>query len=315
MHEFGHYCIDTFSLDHSEGGNHSYTDSSLDLRLAWSEGVATWISCAIRDDDEYRDSNGSSVSHYKITDAPNNSSARTSANEWAVSYLIWKASKNVGTFDNTVTVLASFKNLTEQISLDTFYDQWQSVIGTASNLATYVDQVGMSYKLDNDEPSASTSPVDLGALSGTTTKSSLTFFGTGDEDIYKFTPSANTIYTINTQNTKNGALTQLDIYKGNLSTLIGSNAQANGSFGDSTSSIGVTATDATPIYIKVTRFNSSTHNYGYGNSSTPYGKTVGKYGSYDVNVSIGGSSGSVSPPTTSSSVASSGGGGGGCLLR
>ena len=285
LHEFGHYSMDAISKDHSEGGPHSITDNNLDLRLAWSEGLATWISCAIRDNDEYIDSNGSGTTNYRITGALSNSSARTSANEWAVSYLIWKASKNVGSFDDTVRVLASFKGLSEQISLDTFYDQWASLIRTEASFSNYVNEVGMSYKLDSDEPSASTSAYDLGTISGISTRSNLTFFAQNDEDIYQFTPIANASYTIKTANAKNGALTKLDIYKGSLSNLIGSNSQATGSYTDKISSIGIITTDSTPIFVKATRFNSTSHYYGYDSA---YKSTVGKYGSYDLSISATG---------------------------
>ena len=292
LHEFGHYIMDAISKDNSEGGQHSITDQALDLRLAWSEGVATWISCAIRDNDEYLDSNGRSTTNYKITNAPNNANARTSANEWAVSYLVWKASKNVGSFDDTIRVLSSFKGLSEQISLDTFYDQWASLIRTEASFSNYVNDVGMSYKLDVDEPNSSTSPLNLGSVTDSSTRSNLTFFAGNDEDIYQFIPSTNASYTIKTQNAKNGALTKLDVYKGSLSNLIGSNSQATGSYTDKTSSIGVIAIDSTPIFVKATRFNSTSHYYGYDSN---YKSTVGKYGSYDLTISKTGSISTTTP--------------------
>ena len=47
LHEFGHIAIEDLSKDHSLGGGHSL-NGQYDLRLAWSEGVATYLSSAIR---------------------------------------------------------------------------------------------------------------------------------------------------------------------------------------------------------------------------------------------------------------------------
>lgn len=61
LHEWTHYLIDVLSRSDSLGGSHSLSDK-LDLRLAWSEGMATAFAAILLDDPEYRDSSGSNQS-------------------------------------------------------------------------------------------------------------------------------------------------------------------------------------------------------------------------------------------------------------
>ncbi len=49
LHEYGHYLVEQFAQDDSPGGCHNLTDNDLDLRLAWSEGLGTFFSIAIKD--------------------------------------------------------------------------------------------------------------------------------------------------------------------------------------------------------------------------------------------------------------------------
>src|SRR5215468_1208521 len=47
-HEEGHFAAKNFSKDNSPGGTHFLGDNNQDLRLAWSEGWATYFSCSVR---------------------------------------------------------------------------------------------------------------------------------------------------------------------------------------------------------------------------------------------------------------------------
>jgi hypothetical protein len=57
LHEFGHAVAEAISIDHSQGGSHTLSGRH-DMRLTWSEGLATYIGSAIQGDPNYRDSNG-----------------------------------------------------------------------------------------------------------------------------------------------------------------------------------------------------------------------------------------------------------------
>ncbi|MDH4274907.1 MAG: hypothetical protein OEW08_07710, partial [Gammaproteobacteria bacterium] len=47
-HEFGHFVMDVFSHDESPGGEHSFTSTALDLRLAFSEGWGDFFPIAVK---------------------------------------------------------------------------------------------------------------------------------------------------------------------------------------------------------------------------------------------------------------------------
>ncbi|MBI3608735.1 MAG: hypothetical protein HY207_12270 [Nitrospirae bacterium] len=48
LHEFGHFMAYSFSVDVSPGGTHYLNDNTEDMRLAWSEGWASFFSAAVR---------------------------------------------------------------------------------------------------------------------------------------------------------------------------------------------------------------------------------------------------------------------------
>ena len=96
LHEFGHAAAEAFSIDHSLGGPHNI-DSQVDLRLAWSEGLATYIGSAISGRTQYTDSNGvfqvqeSRVMASIMTSMFKTLTAFIVTNEWAVSHILYKA--------------------------------------------------------------------------------------------------------------------------------------------------------------------------------------------------------------------------------
>src|SRR5574341_543648 len=48
LHEYGHFMAFSFSKAAEAGGAHYLNDSTQDIRLAWSEGWATFLSAAVR---------------------------------------------------------------------------------------------------------------------------------------------------------------------------------------------------------------------------------------------------------------------------
>lgn len=281
LHEFGHMAAEEFSLDHSAGGPHSIT-SHVDLRLAWSEGLATYLSSAIRNDSVNLDSSGgttsnkSNTSSFDINTPP--SSITESSNEWAVAYILWKAQQQTGSASSVLNTITSFKSLpssllNEQISLDTFHDLW-----SGSSLSTPYQDRKMAYH--NDAISESnTIPL---TISTSTQVTSLTFFPNADIDYFQFSSKSGDTFAIETKNTGNGALTSLKLFQGNVSSnvLVTSNDQATNSTSDTTSKIEFTASADTLYTIAVERFQSQSKNFGPGGTS--YSKTAGRYGNYDL---------------------------------
>ncbi len=335
LHEFGHLAMDLMSKDDSNGGDHlfnsgQYRGEDLDLRLAYSEGVATWIACAVVNKNSYMDF-GAGI-RYTIPGVINAQDSEkssqgpsTTTSEWAVNYLIYQASLAHANNGPVLQTLANMKNSQEVATMDSFWDEWQG-----SSLVEYSADVGMGYFEDGSEPNSSESPRQLQLVEGQTfARENLTFYsssGVSDTDTFTFTPIAGQNYTVSTNNANNGALTSIKIYKGSASPsqLIGENNQANGSQTDNTSRLVFQADDTTDIVIAVSRFNSDTAHYGPGqNNAYIYKSTAGKYGKYDLYITHGGqissnatngNSGldSISPTTQQNS---SSGGGGGCLLK
>ena len=344
LHEFGHMAIEEFSVDHSKGGFHNVS-GKYDMRLAWSEGVAHFISSAVRSDPINFDAVGESGGQLLIQPldiAFPSTSAVQSTNEWAVANILWRAFQNLDTHANLIlTALASFKSLPaaikdDPVSLDTFNDQW----GGAS-LASYYTDRSMTYAVDAISGNTLTSPVFIAdpTLYGL---QKLSFYANGNYDFFKFSATAGDKFVLATANATNGALTQINVYLGsNLSFLVASNAQANGLQKDATSYIDFTAPNSAGYLVQVLRFTSGTKNYGLGedtsvSTSGLYSKTVGRYGGYSFGlqkvssfsgtkdstfVSTANASSGTSTVTPAATTAATpaetgggGGGGGGCWL-
>ena len=286
LHEFGHLAMEAFSIDHSAGGSHSLT-ATTDLRLAWSEGVATWISCAIRGDAVYKDSTGSKDSSNKTINNPYDHTAprdasKESGNEAAITYVLWNAASGASD-QSIIDVVSSFKSLPsslegEQISMDTFNDLW-----TTTDLSSFYTNRSMSYNTDSLNVFNISSPR---SVSASETFSDLTFFPGGNSDYFTFSAQAGGTYTFETSKARNGALTKIDLYKDSISTdsLVQSNSQKNGSVSDTTSKLSFKSENNSTYFLEVSRFNSSTRNYGVAPST--YTKTVGRYGTYDLSSTL-----------------------------
>lgn len=283
QHEFGHVAMEAFSIDSSNGGSHSFT-SKEDLRLSWSEGVANYLSCAIRDSSEYLDTtNYNSSTERSIAgliayfdDIP---STKGAENESSVAYVLWEAQQAHG-LQAVIDTLGSFTQLSEQISMDSFHDRWEIEEPTSDLTSTYA-LAGMTYFEDVGSGSFST-PVFLTTSQSIT---DLTFYGKNDEDIFNFVPSDSGFYSFNTADTTNGALTSLFLYDTDQITVLQSNDQANGSLADTTSrTTSQWLAAGSTYYLKTERFTSSTKNYGRGFSD--YSSTVGSYGGYSLSATL-----------------------------
>ena len=300
LHEFGHLAMEAFSKDDSLGGGHSFT-GHYDLRLAWSEGAATYISSAIRNNAENRDFPNS------LLDISNPlASQKQSTNEIAVANLLWRAHQQDGSAEKTIGAITSFKNLPstltdERISLDTFMDVY-----TGADLSSFVLDRDLSYKQDQ---LTSTSYLNATPLTSSTTISGLTFYPSKKSDWFSYTGNAGDQVTFITKNTGNGALTLLNFYDGQL-LLLENNNQANNLTTDTTSTLTYTLTKSGIHYLEVGRFTSNTRNYGIdasiGQGPTAYSSTVGRYGNYDLEVAITKTTIVTTPTVTSEEVINSG---------
>jgi hypothetical protein len=92
LHEFGHYVAHFFSLDSSEGGEHSLFDTDLPGSLAWSEGFATWWGSHVRDSPIYMDSFGTGTFVMELETPTFANRLRGPGNELAVAASLWDVS-------------------------------------------------------------------------------------------------------------------------------------------------------------------------------------------------------------------------------
>ncbi|MBF0197917.1 MAG: carboxypeptidase regulatory-like domain-containing protein [Planctomycetes bacterium] len=280
LHEFGHYLMESLSLDHSQGGVH-YIDSQVDLRLAWSEGVASYISAAIRNDPNMIDTNyyGSSIDASKYSIADPSSAAMQTTNEWAVSYVLWQAHQDNSASDVMAT-LAAFQNLPsslngEQITMDTFNDLWEG-----SDLLEHYQDRSMTYWNDALADYTSTSPR---TLTSSESFSKLTFYPSNDVDYFIYTSENADTLTFKTNDTGNGALTKIEFFKLSLDNKVASDNPSLYSSSQSDSQISYTLDEPGSYYFTVSRFVSNSKNY-LGDSY--YSQTAGRYGNYDLDVTV-----------------------------
>lgn len=310
LHELGHLSMEVFSIDHSNGGAHGFTTRH-DLRLAWSEGVANYISTAIREESTYVDTrrrtNGNATLALS-TDFNDIPTTKGTDNESSVAHVLWKAGVEYG-HDRVVETVVSFTGLSEQISMDTFRDQWESLQGS-TDLSTHYDNTSMGYAADT------TAGDDLTDATAITvgTQQDLSFFPDEDGDTFSFTATAAGVYTVETENTLNGALSQLEVFStdgGGNTTLIYFDDLTDDSTSETDASVGMSVDAGEELLIRASRFSSASRNYGLG-SSDGYTQTVGQYGTYDLSLSAGGTE---SNRLDGSTGGGGGGGGGGCLFH
>jgi hypothetical protein len=304
LHEFGHLAMEKFSLDHSLGGGHSLS-GRYDLRLAWSEGAATFISSAIRNDSLNIDFTGGSTPSQVNINSP--SSLQTqSSNEVAVAHVLWNAYLLDGSSgQRTIDAMAKFKSLPstlsdEQISLDTFMDVY-----AGSNISSYTSERQMAYQ--HDQLSLGKSSTAPEPVTESKTSSGLTFYPSKGSDWFSFSGNAGDNLIITTLDTGNGALTFLKFYDEKLA-LLASNEQASTAISETTSKLDLTITTTGNYLIEAGRFTSTTKNVGYNASinalASAYSKTVGRYGNYSLKFEITRST--ASPSNSGSSTTSTG---------
>lgn len=169
LHEYGHYVASNFSKDDSPGGQHTFGDSTEDVRLAWSEGWATFFSAAVRNNGTLVDNSpfGPTLSFsLEAYDGLN----QYTTNETAVAAVLWdafdtassggstaEASDTLSGFGPIWSVVTGFSSgfATVPISMDVFWDNF----GDKASLRPITAAWGMKYS-----PAALTASVAVSSL-------------------------------------------------------------------------------------------------------------------------------------------------------
>jgi hypothetical protein len=228
LHEYGHFISDHFSRDNSRGGTHFLGDFSQDVRLAWSEGWATFFSSAIRDNPVNMDVGLDGVPFFAFSIDSNQllsegnlsleKNAIYTTSEVAVASVLWDIYDNLAnpqeTFDSLSLgfgpiwdILNFWKNEPTPpiISMEAFWDSFGTVQPAFINI---VAERGMEISEDSFEPDALPSEAHL---ANPDTTEHHTLYPEGDLDYIAFQAVSGKSYKFETLNLKNGVDTYLAI--------------------------------------------------------------------------------------------------------
>lgn len=291
-HEYGHFIAVNYSRDDSPGGRHSLSDTALDIRLAWSEGWATFFAAALKNSPSVVDTSASGASMFEIETPSLSSVATYTTNELAISSVLWDVfdTSTDESFDTLAMgfepiwdILTNYYPITANASMEDFFDAFKaSFSGAVEQLLEITGTRKMEFFSDTSEDDSSTNTANTITVGGAPTHHTLYFSGTTpDTDYFKFAATSGTTYTISTLNLTNGADTYLELLQSNGTTLISSNDNSNGKSysgcdscppNDTTtlaSSITFSATNSSDIFIKAFRAPGAP-------------ASSGVYGSYDI---------------------------------
>lgn len=235
LHEFGHFAAQTYSVDESPGGDHSFTDTDLDLRLSFSEGWGDFFQSAAKQwiktnrPDVLSTSADTGVTAYVDTyehtaqiaiDISNLPSSKAgdpyvySSNEIAVANILLNVLNTYGM--NTIWgVMQNYiPSTANRINLEAFWDGFlQTATPDQTGLAAIFSSRRVYYMEDSYEPdNAVASGLRAVEFGKGETHYLYSSGGIADKDVVAFTAAAGKTYTIQTYCLKNGADTYLTLY-------------------------------------------------------------------------------------------------------
>ncbi|MBI3607956.1 MAG: pre-peptidase C-terminal domain-containing protein [Nitrospirae bacterium] len=236
LHEYGHHIANHFSRDDSPGGVHFLSDNTEDIRLAWSEGWATFFAGAVLDSPNYVDTVGgdppsNSASAFDLETRAAGSPLTYTTNEGAVATVLWDI------FDQSTTeafdgiggqmagiwdVVANALPAASTVSMEDFWDGWFTRgHGFATEMQSVTDDRQMGFS--QDPSGTNDTAVCITPLALNTSLNETLYSATAtDVDYVCVNLTQGTSYTIETINLSNGADTFLQILNDQM-TMIASN--------------------------------------------------------------------------------------------
>ena len=240
-HEYAHFLEHNLNHLDSPGGQHLLTDNTLDLRLAWSEGLGDYLSGAIKTwlrsnnpnilsipplqaTSIYIDTAGTSPAIAFDFAAPetefNPSSYFYASNEAAVAKTLFGlTSGGSNTQDLWYSLSSHLPFTSDWINMESFWDGWLLSTASANLLgdqATLAER-NIYYQEDSKEPDnsiaeVSASPIDCTPDGECYNQEHYLYRDTAtDGDFIAINVSAGKSYTIYTQNLRNGADTLINL--------------------------------------------------------------------------------------------------------
>ncbi|MBI5141019.1 MAG: PPC domain-containing protein [Nitrospirae bacterium] len=238
LHEFGHFIAKTYSVDESPGGDHSFTETDLDLRMAFSEGwgdffqtaVKTWLK--LNRPDVLSISDGTALTAYidtyehlaqiaiDIGSLPSSAAGDPyvySSNEIAVANILLNVMNSFGMDAIWGVIQNYFPATANRKNLEAF---WDGILQTAApdqagrtQLETIFSNRRVYYIEDSYEADNAIS-TDMRAIEFSKGEGHYLYRADGlaDKDVVAFTAAAGKNYTIQTYCLKNGADSYLALY-------------------------------------------------------------------------------------------------------
>jgi hypothetical protein len=205
LHEYGHYVLDVYSRDDSPGGVHVLGNSTLDLRLAWSEGWATFFSSVVRNDPVHVDTSGAGVRLVFEIEGPTFGTAtRYDTNELAVAAVLWDVHDGVdddegagplnGLLPDVWSVVRGLA--APLVSFEDFWTAWQSA--PPGNLQPILEARLINLWPDAQEAGANDNDQARATPIGVNQIQSRSLYPAGDIDFVTFTAPVDGTYTIGT---------------------------------------------------------------------------------------------------------------------
>ena len=285
LHEYGHFIARNFSSDESPGGSHRI-DLHYDLRLAWSEGWANFLSSALRGSQTYVDTTLHGAIYIDWELPFMDAQLRGSDNEGAVAAILWDIFDAPSPDDDPFSegmapiwgVMTGYMPTALHPSVEDFWDGWFQRLG-----ATYLQDdlqalfLGRDVEFIEDEYESDNSRI---AARRVITDGSLyhhTHYPVGDEDWICFDAEAGSPYVIETLNLTNYADTHIYLYDRDGVTLLSENDDRAGVVQPSppltgyySSRIDFVPTSSGRYYVAIRRYTGPLQ--------------IGTYGSYDFKV-------------------------------
>lgn len=295
LHEYGHYVLDSYSKDDSPGGEHRLNDSSLDLRLAWSEGWASFFSSVVRNDPVHIDTSGSGIRLKFDIEAPSfGSSTRFDSNELAVAAVLWDL-YDPSDSDDAVQepFLSIWSTLTDipgdpQATTASFEDFWLAwLLKSFDPFTVLLDARSIEFWPDIYGSSVSTLEVGVRQLR---TLYPSPVGRVPDVDLVEFTLSQGGTYTVETSRCvlgeclvglSNGADTWIELTGGGLTTMINDNF--DGKTYSGTCGLNCPPNDAVTLSSRVTFTGAVGPTYRVKVTRSPAAPpSAGDFGSYGI---------------------------------
>ncbi|HLB03078.1 MAG TPA: PPC domain-containing protein [Nitrospiria bacterium] len=305
LHEYGHHIANSFSKDDSRGGIHYLTDNTQDIRLAWSEGWATFFGGAVLGSSAYIDTvggdpPGNGATSIDLETRSSNSPLIYTANEGAVTTVLWdifdqstseafdiiggKMAQIWDVFANSVVIAAS-------ADIEDFWNGWfNRGHGSATEMQAVTTDRQMEFIQDpsgsNNQANCSTA-VTIGSSIHETLYSSTS---DADVDYFCLNLTQGTSYTIETRSLSNGADTFLELLNAQLNVLSSNDNGTNSTDyslcqTSSAPNLICPANNATNLASKISFTPSSTGQYfARVTRSSKAPLSAGTFGSYNFRV-------------------------------